>query len=156
MDSLIAKADAIQPLHKKRKSLHSKSNRSAGKAKAASNSDFTLNTVVKHTSIPKSLQDSSPLPENVASYKHIANKKLRTQLNRQSAQSARSQALVEDADMLLLDEAGGLQVENEMDRTWRVGQKDILESAGQEAARGRREYNLDGGPYRSRYTRNGR
>ncbi|KAF9561588.1 BING4CT-domain-containing protein [Agrocybe pediades] len=156
MDSLIAKADAIQPLSKKRKSSHSTSGRSAGKARAASNSDFTLNTVVKHTSIPKSLQDSAPLPENGPSYKHIANKKLRTQLNRQSAQTARSQALVEDAEMLLLDEAGGLQVENDMDRTWRVGQTDILQSAGQEAAKGRREYKLDGGPYRSRYSRNGR
>ncbi|KAF4612034.1 hypothetical protein D9613_003805 [Agrocybe pediades] len=156
MDLLIAKADAIQPLSKKRKSSHSTSGRSAGKARAASNSDFTLNTVVKHTSIPKSLQDSAPLPENGPSYKHIANKKLRTQLNRQSAQTARSQALVEDAEMLLLDEAGGLQVENDMDRTWRVGQTDILQSAGQEAAKGRREYKLDGGPYRSRYSRNGR
>jgi U3 small nucleolar RNA-associated protein 7 len=63
---------------------------------------------------------------------------------------------VEDAEMLLMDDAGGMQVESEMDRTWRVGQTEIVQSAGQEAAKGRREYKLDSGPYRSRYTRNGR
>lgn len=49
-----------------------------------------------------------------------------------------------------------MEAEGEMDRTWRVGQKDIVGSTGQEAARGRKEWKLDGGPYRSRYTRNGR
>jgi U3 small nucleolar RNA-associated protein 7 len=51
---------------------------------------------------------------------------------------------------------GGIEVEGEMERTWRVGQSDIVQSSGQEAAKGRNEYKLDGGPYRSRYTRNGR
>ncbi|KAH9475805.1 putative U3 small nucleolar RNA-associated protein 7 [Psilocybe cubensis] len=157
MDSLIAKADAIRPLNKKRKTSHPPSKGSSSKGKGtSSNSDYTLNAVVSRTSIPKSLQDSRPIPEDGSSYKHIANKKLRTQLNRQAAQGARAKALLEDAEMLLMDEAGGLEVEGEMDRTWRVGQSEIVQSAGQEAAKGRREYKLDGGPYRSRYTRNGR
>ena len=57
---------------------------------------------------------------------------------------------------MLTEEAGTMEAEGEMDRTWRVGQKDIVGSTGQEAARGRKEWKLDGGPYRSRYTRNGR
>ena len=48
------------------------------------------------------------------------------------------------------------ELEDEMERTWRVGQDEVVKASGQEAARGRREWTLDGGPYRSRYTRNGR
>lgn len=150
MDSLIARADAIKP-YKKRKTSHVPAKSGPSKPKK---SDQTSNSVAKHTKVPKSLQDTHELPED--GYKHIANKKLRTHLNRQSAQGARAQALVEDAEMLLMDDAGGMQVENEMDRTWRVGQTEIVQSSGQEAAKGRREYKLDSGPYRSRYTRNGR
>lgn len=156
MDALIAKADSIQPLHKKRKTLPKSAKSGPSNPQKASASDQTLNSVAKHTSLPKSLQDSRPLPDDVPNYKHIANKKLRTHLHRQSAHSARAQALLEDADMLLMDNAGGMEVEGEMERTWRVGQSDIVQSSGQEAAKGRKEYKLDGGPYRSRYTRNGR
>lgn len=49
-----------------------------------------------------------------------------------------------------------MEVEGEMEKTWRIGQDEIVKAAGQEAARGRKEWTLDGGPYRSRYTRNGR
>jgi len=112
--------------------------------------------VVKHTSLPKSLRSSSPPPENVPKLKHIKDLKLRTRLNRQAIHAARSKALLEDAELLLTGEAGKMQVENEMERTWRIGQDDIVQGAGQEAAKGRRELKLDGGPYRSRYSRNGR
>ena len=89
-------------------------------------------------------------------YKHIANKKLRAQLTRQSAQSARSKALVKDAELLLAEDAGLVQVEGDMERTWRVGQNEVVQAAGEEAARGRKEWTLEGGSYRARYTRNGR
>ncbi|KAF5381546.1 hypothetical protein D9615_005611 [Tricholomella constricta] len=147
MDSLIAKADALQPLGKKRKISHPK------KSRDASATDRTLQSVAKHTSVPKSF---NKLPDGPNTYSHIANKKLRTELNRHTTQASRAKALLEDAEMLLADEAGKIEVEGEMERTWRVGQDEIVQGAGQEAARGRREWKLDGGPYRSRYTRNGR
>ena len=153
MEALISKADALQPLHKKRKTSHPEITK---ESKPQTPLDKTLNSVAKHTSIPKSLRDIVQLPENVPNHKHIANKKLRTQLNRQSVQSARAKALLEDAEMLLMGDAGGIEVEDEMERTWRIGQSEIVQSSGQEAAKGRNEYKLDGGPYRSRYTRNGR
>ena len=153
MEALISKADALQPLHKKRKTSHPEISK---ESKPQTPLDKTLNSVAKHTSIPKSLRDIVQLPENVPNHKHIANKKLRTQLNRQSVQSARAKALLEDAEMLLMGDTGGIEVEGEMERTWRVGQNEIVQSSGQEAAKGRNEYKLDGGPYRSRYTRNGR
>ncbi|OJA15047.1 hypothetical protein AZE42_05845 [Rhizopogon vesiculosus] len=112
--------------------------------------------VVKHTSLPKSLRPTSPPPENVPKHKHIKDLKLRTKLNRQAIHAARSKALVEDADLLLTGDAGKMQVENEMERTWRIGQDEIVQGAGQEATKGRRELKLDGGPYRSIYSRNGR
>ncbi|KAG1843050.1 WD40-repeat-containing domain protein [Suillus subluteus] len=110
----------------------------------------------QNTTLPKSLRPTSPPPDNVPKHKHVKDLKLRTKLNRQAAHAARSKALVEDAELLLTSEAGKMQVETELERTWRIGQDDIVQSAGQEAAKGRRELKLDGGPYRSRYSRNGR
>ncbi|TFK85425.1 BING4CT-domain-containing protein [Polyporus arcularius HHB13444] len=49
-----------------------------------------------------------------------------------------------------------MEVEGELEKTWRVGQDEIVQAAGQQAAQGRQEWKLDGGPYRTRYTRNGR
>ncbi|KAI0293494.1 BING4CT-domain-containing protein [Multifurca ochricompacta] len=49
-----------------------------------------------------------------------------------------------------------MEVEGDMDRTWRISQDEIVNSIGVEAARGRKELALDGGPYRVKYTRNGR
>ncbi|KAG6816717.1 hypothetical protein H0H87_003577 [Tephrocybe sp. NHM501043] len=144
MDSLFAKADAIQPLGKKRKVSHRKD---------SSTTDRTANSITKHTSVPKSF---GKLPDAEPTYSHIANKKLRAELNRHTAQASRAKALLEDAEMLLTEEAGKIEVEGEMERTWRVGQDEIVKNAGQEAAKGRKEWKLDGGPYRSRYTRNGR
>lgn len=149
MDSLIAKADAILPLGKKRKTFHTPGTNRHD----SSSSDRTLHSVAKHTSIPKSF---SKLPDAPTTHSHIANKKLRAELNRHTAQASRAKALLQDAEMLLADEAGKIEVEGEMERTWRVGQNEIVQGAGQEAAKGRREWKLDGGPYRTRYTRNGR
>ena len=75
---------------------------------------------------------------------------------RQSVQGARANALIEDAEMLLMGDASEIEVEGELERTWRVGQSGVVQLSGQEAAKGRKEYKLDGGPYRSRHTRNGR
>ena len=155
MDSLFAKADAIRP-YKRRKfnddRPHSKKH--TGKEVEP---DSTAKSVLHHTSLPKSLRPGSPPPSETKKYSHISDKKLRAELSRQSAHSARSKALLEDAAFLLEhEESGTMEVEGELERTWRVGQDEVIGSAGQEAAKGRREWKLDGGPYRSRYTRNGR
>lgn len=152
MESLIAKANAIRPSAKRRKTdkddVHRQSTSSA--------QDRTLGSVSQHTSLPKSLRTNSPQPENVPKYAHIPNKKLRTQLTRQSTHAARAKTLVKDAELLLTEEGGGMVADGELERTWRIGQEDIAMAAGMEAAKGRKEWVLEGGPYRSRYTRNGR
>jgi U3 small nucleolar RNA-associated protein 7 len=109
-----------------------------------------------NTALPRSLRQTDPSPEKSRKYKHIANQKLRTTLHRQSANSERSKALLKDAELLLPNEAGKMEVEGDMDRTWRMSQDEIVSSVSVEAARGRKEFALDGGPYRAKYTRNGR
>lgn len=147
MDSLFAKADAIRP-YKKRKIDY--------RPRAVADNN-TLKSLTYHTTLPKSLRPDDPSPKDALKYSHISDKKLRAELTRQSAHSARSKALVKETAFLLANEdAGKIEVEGELDKTWRVGQDEIVAAAGEEAAKGRREWGLDGGPYRSRYTRNGR
>ena len=154
MNALFAKADAIGPASKRR--MTDKGAPSRKPRPERPGDDKTFDSIASHTTLPKSLRSNEPLPDNLPKYSHIANHKLRAQLTRQSTHSARARALVKDADLLLTEEAGLVEVEGEMERTWRVGQDEIVQAAGQDAARGRKEYSLDGGPYRSRYTRNGR
>jgi U3 small nucleolar RNA-associated protein 7 len=155
MDALFAKADAIRP-HKKRK-IKEEGTYPRRHTRKEVELDSTAKSVLHHTSLPKSLRPGSPLPKEAKKYSHISDKKLRAELSRQSAYSAQSKALLDDASFLLEhEEPGTMEVEGELERTWRVGQDEITGSAGQEAAKGRREWKLDGGPYRSRYTRNGR
>jgi U3 small nucleolar RNA-associated protein 7 len=152
MDSLFAKAKALDG---------QKRGRGRGRPSTASSSktkqdDRTASSIAHRTALPKSLKDAPGAPEHTSDYGHIANKKLRTTLHRQSAQAARAKALIEDAELLKQGSEGLMQVEDALERTWRVGQVHIAESAGSEAAKGRREWRLDGGPYRCKYTRNGR
>lgn len=155
MNSLIAQADALRPLSKKRKITRDGPSKGKKPSKAPTQ-DETLESVAHHTSLPKSLRDLDPPPEGVPKHAHITNPKLRTHLNRQSAQAVRSKVLLKDAELLLTEDAGKMEVEGEMERTWRIDQDEIVKSAGQEAARGRREWKLEGGPYKSRYSKNGR
>lgn len=108
------------------------------------------------TSVPKSFRSTEVPSHGSRTHGHIPNKKLRAQLDRQSAQKARSKALVDDAGLLLPSEAGKIIVEGDLERTWRISQDEIVKEVGIDTARGRKEMVLDGGPYRSRYTRNGR
>ncbi|KAJ7864963.1 BING4CT-domain-containing protein [Mycena olivaceomarginata] len=123
MDALIAKADAQGPRQKKRKIFH----------------DNTSDSVKQRTQVLKSLQDKD-LALSVPAHKHIANKKLRTELVRNATQAARAKTLLEDAELLLTEDAGLMQAEGALERTWRVSQSEILEGAGQDSARGRREH----------------
>ena len=162
MDSLFAKADAIQPLSKKNKPKNDKNRskksdtRKNASTKPGPSSDRTRTSITQHTSLPRSLRPTSPLPENVPKHGHIKDLKLRAQLGRQAAHAARTKALLQDAELLLTGDVGMVEVENEMEKTWRVSQDEIVRGTGQEAAKGRKEWILDGGPYRSRYSRNGR
>lgn len=77
-------------------------------------------------------------------------------LHTQDQWSKDARAAVEDAEMLKTEEQGRMVAEGELERTWRVSQDEIVKSVGEEQARFRKEWKLEGGPYRLRYTRNGR
>lgn len=161
MDSLIAKADALRPLSKHGKSKGPPPHKKAKTTHDSSTSSSTphthvFNAINSQTSLPKSLRPSENEPAPSKTHSHIANKKLRSHLDRQSAHATRAKALVQGSALLLPEDAGLMQVEGEMDRTWRISQDEIVKQVGAEAAKGRKEMVLDGGPYRSRYSRNGR
>ncbi|KAJ4474470.1 BING4CT-domain-containing protein [Lentinula aciculospora] len=153
MDALIAKADAAQPLSRKRKRTQPVN----AKAGLSQTPDKTSASIAKNTSLPKSLRSRNNEKVEAPQYRHIANPKLRRSLVKTSTHIAQSQALLSDAvDLLPSDETGFVQAEDTMERTWRLSQADIVKEAGGEAARGRLEMKLDGGPYKVRYTKNGR
>lgn len=96
------------------------------------------------------------------------NRKLRTQLTKDYLASKRASKHAALADEFLHvappgEEAGLIEVEDELERTARVRQSDIRDSVGVETARKSFSLSLDGGkdgvsmgPYRCDYTRNGR
>lgn len=164
MDALIAKADSVQPLNKRSKDRkhghgHKHQNDSKRAGPSSQPADRTALSVQDHTSLPRSLRPTSNLPEGVKKHSHISNKNLRLDLDRQAERNARAKALRDDAELLteaVGAEVGRIEVDGELERTWRVGQAEIEKEVGLEAKRQRREWKLDGGPYRARYTRNGR
>ena len=163
MDALISRANAIGSAVNHRKSKRGRT--STGPPSQGSQptseqpSSATLVSIQDSTSLPRSLRPSSPAPKGVKKHGHIADRRLRLELDRREERTARAQALREDAALLteaVGADAGRIEVESEMERTWRLTQNEIVREVGVEAARQQREYKLDGGPYRCRYTRNGR
>ncbi|EJD45594.1 WD40 repeat-like protein [Auricularia subglabra TFB-10046 SS5] len=138
-----------------------KGNKGEPKAKKARTAadDPTARSVLRTTQLPPSLRPKGKEAERTGrAYNHVPDRRLRAHLASQSAQTVRAKALVDELqDMVADDEAAGsIQVEHELERTWRISQDEIAKVVGSDAAAGRREWKLDGGSYRSRYTRNGR
>ena len=170
MDALIAKADALGPPRKRKVSGPSSSkagssaegsgNKKSRKPKRAGPSeDPTARTVLAHTQVPKSLRTTErEESRNGKSYGHVGDRRLRAHLAQQSSHAVRAKGLVEDLQDMVVDEgdSGGIVAEDPLERTWRVSQDEIAKAVGGDAASGRREWKLDGGSYRMRYTRNGR
>ena len=86
----------------------------------------------------------------------VKDKKLRANLKRIETKYKDATLKAKDAEILLENESGFLEPENELERTYRVRQDDIASSVGVSQAQKRFELKLDMGPYHSSYTRNGR
>ena len=114
--------------------------------------DATLSSISARTRIP-----SIPASKSTSN-KHVKDLKLRAHLNQLADQAKTSKALNQDVAELLTTggSTGRMEVESAMEKTWRVDQDEIVRSVGIDVASQRREWKLDGGPYRSRYSRNGR
>jgi U3 small nucleolar RNA-associated protein 7 len=86
----------------------------------------------------------------------VKDKKLRANLKRIEDKYRTAVLNAKDAEILYENEGGFLQPENELEKTYKVRQDDILEAVGVQQASKSIEFKLDLGPYVSDYTRNGR
>jgi len=160
MDSLIAQANAIGPIKKGKSEFKPRP-----KSNPASNTqpDATLVSIAASSRIPKSL--SNELEGDVREkkkaakkgrYGHISDLKLRAHLSQMEQRRKDRKERMEDVQMLNVGEAGGMETEGALERTWKTTQKEIVDNVGMEDARSRADWKLDGGPYACRYSRNGR
>ncbi|KAK2810605.1 hypothetical protein FQN50_002862 [Emmonsiellopsis sp. PD_5] len=89
--------------------------------------------------------------------KSAKDKKLRRNLKTLEAKYKDATLKAKDAEILLENEAGFLEPEGELERTYKVRQDEIKSSVGIETAKKGFELKLeDLGPYKADYTRNGR
>ena len=86
----------------------------------------------------------------------VKDKKLRANLKRTEDKYRSAVLNAKDAEILYENEEGFLQPENELEKTYKVRQEDILDAVGVQQASKSVEFKLDLGPYVSDYTRNGR
>ncbi|KAG9097882.1 Small subunit (SSU) processome component [Ceratobasidium sp. 370] len=156
MDTLTATADAIKPLSSGKKKERKAKGRDH-KPKPNNNVDPTLHSIAARAGLPRSMRPGASESKTRGPYSHIKDKKLKAKLHSQVAQASQAKALREDATAWLAAEQGGkMEVETELERTWKTTQAEIIEAAGTAAVVGRREWRWDLGPYRIRYSRNGR
>ncbi|KAF8742815.1 BING4CT protein, partial [Rhizoctonia solani] len=155
MDALTAAANAIKPLGGAKKS--SKKQASHGSKSQKKRPDATLHSITPRADLPRSMRPAATESKTHGPYAHIRDKKLKAKLHSQVAQASQAKALRQDATTWLAAEPGGkMEVETELERTWRTTQAEIVEAVGFDVATGRREWKWDLGPYRVRYSRNGR
>lgn len=161
MDALIARPEALRA-----PSSSQKRKRTNGSSKPTTSHkphapDPTLSSIAKSTRTPNSLARPAEKDPGLAStrkkpFGHIKDLKLRAHLAHLVAHSAHVKEMHEDAEMLGTTQAGTMEAEGEMERTWKTTQSEVRESVGVEAGKARREWVLDGGAYVGRYSRNGR
>lgn len=91
------------------------------------------------------------------SVKNVRDKKIRGTLKEQENRHKEAILKAKDAEILLEHEAGFLEPEGELERTYKVRQDEVKDSVGLETAKKGFELRLtEAGPYRADYTRNGR
>jgi U3 small nucleolar RNA-associated protein 7 len=168
MDALLSSAGPIPPASiasssskpfKKRKPLaHQTVNRGENKEQI----DPSLHSILPNTRISASLHSSHADIKPTASVHKIGDKKLRAKVASEQVAQKRSRLERLEAQEYLHNtgQDGGIEVEEgEGERTWRVGQKEIVESVGIAVAGQKFDLKLPvvgGGGYRMDYTRNGR
>lgn len=153
----------------------SRRTRTVGKAKKTSRQareglEKQNESIKRTTSLPKSLAQTTPLPDAQApkSLQRIKDKKLRSHLADIHLSQRRAAQHAKDVNEFLYapavgEEAGMIETEDLMERTARLTQREIRNSISVEAAHKSFSLDLSGGktnvgrgPYRCAYTRNGR
>lgn len=149
MDALLSKGNSIAPLKSSKRPPNRKP-KVSGKDGASPRIDPTLVSISSSTRLP------STSASKAKGNRQVKDLKLRSHLNRLAEHATLAKTLVEDAELLMTGEKGRMQAEGGIEKTWRVEQDEIIQSVGVEAATQRKEWKLDGGSYRARYSRNGR
>ncbi|CCO28181.1 putative U3 small nucleolar RNA-associated protein 7 Short=U3 snoRNA-associated protein 7 [Rhizoctonia solani AG-1 IB] len=148
MDALTAAADAIKTLNDVKKGP--KKQRHHDRNPQKKRPDATLHSITPRADLPRSMRPAATESKTHGPYAHIRDKKLKAKLHSQVAQASQAKALRQDATTWLAGEPGGkMQVETELERTWRTTQTEIVEAVGSDIATGRREWKWDLGPYRA-------
>jgi U3 small nucleolar RNA-associated protein 7 len=88
--------------------------------------------------------------------KNIKDRKLRGNLKALESKYKDATLKAKDAEILLENTGGFLEPETELERTYKVNQRDIKKDVAIQTAQMGFELKLDGGPYVAEYTRNGR
>ncbi|RMD42116.1 hypothetical protein DV735_g3007, partial [Chaetothyriales sp. CBS 134920] len=86
----------------------------------------------------------------------VKDRKLRANLKRIEAKYKDAALQAKDAEILYENEAGFLQPEGALEKTYKVRQDEIVHEVAVDQAKKAVEFTLDLGPYLSDYTRNGR
>ncbi|KAF8607550.1 WD40 repeat-like protein [Ceratobasidium sp. AG-I] len=155
MDALTSAANAIKSLGPKRGGKGK--GRNVDHKPKSNGPDPTLHSVSARAGLPRSMRPEATESKTHGPYAHIKDKKLKAKLHSQVAQASQAKALREDATTYLAAEQGGkMEVETELERTWKTTQSEIVEAVGSGSVVGRKEWRWDVGPYRVRYSRNGR
>lgn len=124
--------------------------------------DKILSSITPGTSQPKFLtkfsaaSSSTSEPFNFDKGNKFTPYAFQRQLNSQTQWQKDTKAALKDAEILVTQDQGQIVAEGELERTWRLTQNEIAKSVGEEQARYRKEWKLDGGSYRTRYSKNGR
>jgi U3 small nucleolar RNA-associated protein 7 len=88
--------------------------------------------------------------------KNVKDRKLRGNLKALENKYKDATLKAKDAEILLENTAGFLEPENELERTYKVKQRDIKKDVAVQTAQMGFELKLEAGPYVAEYTRNGR
>jgi U3 small nucleolar RNA-associated protein 7 len=172
MDALLASAGPLKPKkYKPRPSSekHAGPHKSIDRGPDKESIDPTHNSILSSTRAPSSFHASSlpsgsgsaPLKPD-ASIRNIKDKKLRAKVARVDVASKRAEEAREDVDQWLNSAMsggqGGIEVdEDEGERTWRVGQDEIVREVGVGSGAKKFDLKFEGmGEYMVDYTRNGR
>ncbi|KAL8915836.1 MAG: hypothetical protein Q9172_006622 [Xanthocarpia lactea] len=86
----------------------------------------------------------------------VKDRKLQANLKRIESKYKDAILSAKDAEILLENDEGYLQPENELEKTYKLRQEEIQQAVGVQQAKKVVEFKLDMGPYVADYTRNGR
>lgn len=152
----IASTSKLPPSNKKRFTKKSEQSLLSNSRELPTQSDYAPAT----QSLKKYIYSSSALSElNYSKNKNLGNLKLGLELNAIKATAKASAVQAYEHDDLLLSHgnAGLIETETEMERTWKITQKEILQGSGIAAESKAFSLKLEEfGPYEVDYTRNGR